>query len=444
MNCITPIDGRYQEITKPLQEYFSEFSFFKYRLYIEISYFNNLISILPNLTINESDLKEIKIKTINIWSQFNNEDYIIIKNYESVLQHDIKSLEYFIRDKFITLGIEKYITYVHFGITSQDINTSANILALKDAINLCIIPEIIKLMICIKSFIQYSNNTVMLGFTHGQPAVPTTMGKEYNVFYYRLQEQIDILIKMPYMTKFGGAVGNFNAHYAAYPDIDWISFADKFINDIGLTREKYTTQISNYDNLCNIFNEIKTINCIINDLNIDSWLYISKGYLKLKSISTEVGSSTMPQKVNPINFENSEGNICIANSLIEGITRKLPVSRLQRDLTDSTILRNIGSIMGYSLISYISTQKGMKKIEVNNDVICKELNNNISVLSEGIQTILRKYNCPNAYEHLHKLTRDVSFNKDSLDKFIETLPKEIKDDIIKLNVNNYIGNIEIN
>ena len=248
---------------------------------------------------------------------------------------------------------------------------------------------------------------------------------------------------MPYTTKFGGAVGNFNAHYAAYPDIDWNHFADRFISDIGLKREQYTTQISNYDNLCNIFNQLKTINCIINDLNIDCWLYISKRYLKLKTVSSEVGSSTMPQKVNPINFENSEGNICIANSLIEGITRKLSISRLQRDLTDSTILRNMGSILAYTLISYTSTQKGIGKIEINKDVINQELEENLAVLAEPIQTILRKYGQHDAYEKLHQLTRDMKINQQLLDEFITTLPENAINDITKITLDNYIGNINI-
>ena len=245
---------------------------------------------------------------------------------------------------------------------------------------------------------------------------------------------------MKFTTKFGGAVGNFNAHYAAYPDIDWIAFANKFISSIGLEREQYTTQISNYDNLCNVFNQIKTINNIINDLNIDCWLYISKVF-EIKKVSTEIGSSTMPQKVNPINFENSEGNICIANALIEGITRKLSVSRLQRDLTDSTILRNIGSVLSYTLISYTSTLRGLQKIEINRDMIKKELNDNLSVLSEGIQTILRKHNVTDAYEKLHNLTREQKLTKELLDEFIETMPDKIQEELKKLSLENYIGMI---
>ena len=279
----------------------------------------------------------------------------------------------------------------------------------------------------------------MLGFTHGQPAVPTTMSKEFHVFVYRINEQLKILNTLPFTTKFGGAVGNFNAHYAAYPEINWTYFANNFIRNIGLQREQFTTQISNYDHLCNMLNVIKTINNIINDLNIDCWLYISKGYLKLISVSTEVGSSTMPQKVNPINFENSEGNICIANAMLEGVTRKISISRLQRDLTDSTILRNLGSIMAYSLIAYTSTQKGIGKIEINHEIIKKDLHDNLSVLSEGIQTILRKHNISDAYEKLHELTRDKRMNITTLNMFISTLPQRVRIEVEQLTLDNYTG-----
>ena len=437
MDNISPIDGRYHNITKSLSKYFSEYSFFKYRLYVELQYFIHLIDVLPELKSIASSSNKSQI--INIWTNFDKDDFIIIKQHESILNHDIKALEYFIRDKFKTIGLEKYTSFIHFGITSQDINTSANILALKESLFSCIIPNISKIMLNIQSFIQNIGDDTMLGFTHGQPAVPTTMSKEFQVFIYRINEQLKILNTMPFTTKFGGAVGNFNAHCAAYPEINWNYFSNNFINNIGLQREQFTTQISNYDHLCNTLNVIKTINNIINDLNIDCWLYISKGYLKLKSIPTEIGSSTMPQKVNPINFENSEGNICIANALIEGITRKISISRLQRDLTDSTILRNIGSIMGYSLISYTSTQKGIRKIEINNAIIKKELHENLSVLSEGIQTILRKHNVSDAYEKLHELTRDKMLDNTTLNKFISTLPHTVRLEVEQLTLDNYTG-----
>ena len=438
MDNISPIDGRYHNITKSLSSYFSEFSFMKYRLYVELQYFVHLIDVLPELKSIASP--SIKSQIINIWKMFDKDDFNIIKQYEIILNHDIKALEYFIRDKFKTIGLEKYTSFIHFGITSQDINTSANILALKESLFSCIIPNISKIVSNINSFIQNLGPfSTMLGFTHGQPAVPTTMSKEFHVFVYRINEQLKILNTMPFTTKFGGAVGNFNAHYAAYPEINWTYFANNFIRNIGLQREQFTTQISNYDHLCNMLNVIKTINNIINDLNIDCWLYISKGYLKLKSVSTEVGSSTMPQKVNPINFENSEGNICIANALIEGITRKISISRLQRDLTDSTILRNLGSIMAYSLIAYTSTQKGIGKIEINHAIIKKELHENLSVLSEGIQTILRKHNISDAYEKLHELTRDKRMNITTLNMFISTLPQRVRIEVEQLTLDNYTG-----
>lgn len=438
MDNISPIDGRYYESTKELSTYFSEFSFFKYRLYVELRYFIALIDVLPELEEIRND--SVKYTILSIWTQFKKDDYLIIKEYEETLQHDIKALEYFIRDKFTENYLNEYIPFIHFGITSQDINTSANILSLKDSIFYQVLPTLNAIIDTINTIsIDRFRDDVMLGFTHGQPAVPTTMSKELMVFSYRLEKQIDILIKMPFTTKFGGAVGNMNAHCAAYPEVDWGLFADNFIENIGLARELFTTQISNYDNLCNIFNQLKTINNIINDLNIDCWLYISKGYLKLKTNSDEIGSSTMPQKVNPINFENSEGNICIANALIEAITRKISVSRLQRDLTDSTILRNIGTLISYSLISYKSTLKGLNKIDIDKSVIDSELHNNWCVLSEGIQTILRKHKVPNAYELLHGLTRENRITKETLDEFYETMPPEIEQDLKRLTLNNYVG-----
>uniref|UniRef100_A0A6C0BTY9 Adenylosuccinate lyase n=1 Tax=viral metagenome TaxID=1070528 RepID=A0A6C0BTY9_9ZZZZ len=437
--CISPIDGRYNYITKSLSNYFSEFNFFKYRLFIELKYFCELSKFIPELSlINDTDRNSI----MNIWSYFSDTDYHFIKNIEKTTQHDIKALEYFIQQKFTTLGYNNYISFIHFGLTSQDINTSANILALKDCMNNDFIPIISNLLIKIELISSQFKNDTMLSFTHGQPAVPTTMGKELFVFSYRLQEQLNNLTNMKFTTKFGGAIGNFNAHYYAYPKLNWNLFADKFIDIIGLKREQYTTQISNYDNLCNIFNQIKTINCIINDLNIDCWLYISKGYLKLKIVNDEIGSSTMPQKVNPIHFENSEGNIHIANSIIEGITRKLPVSRLQRDLTDSTILRNIGTIIAYSYISYTSTIKGLDKIDINRDIIYSDLLTNYNVLTEAVQTILRKHKDNKAYEKLHEISRN-NFDYYALNLFINNLPENIKNELININHESYRGNISL-
>tara|TARA_B100001059_G_scaffold32749_1_gene26355 strand:+ start:278 stop:1651 length:1374 start_codon:yes stop_codon:yes gene_type:complete len=438
-NIISPLDGRYHSKTKELCQFFSEKAFFKYRLFVELKYFLQLIDYLDEL----KDLNKIIVhdKLIRYYQNFSDEDYNTVKKYEFDTNHDIKALEYYIQTIFITEGLAEYIPFIHFGLTSQDINTSANILSLKDSMNNVVKPFLHKIVEILDLYNADMSKNIMLSFTHGQPAVPTTMGKELNVYKYRLNVQLDNLNHAIYSTKFGGAVGNFNAHKLAYPNIDWNDFADKFIhNELELVRETYTTQISNYDNICNIFNQIKCINNIINDLNIDCWLYISKGYLKQRINTNETGSSTMPHKVNPINFENSEGNICIANSLIEGITRKLPISRLQRDLTDSTILRNIGCVIGYSLLSYKSTLEGLQKIQVDNDVIKNELHKSSIVLSEGVQTVMRKHKINDSYEKLKKLTRlDKEIKSDDIQFFIHNLDDKIQNELKHLTVENYIG-----
>lgn len=440
-STLSPLDERYFEKTKELRDYFSEMAFFKYRFYVEIKYFINLINVLPELNLLMKDKVRITQNLLGYYYCFDKTDYEKIKYYEKITNHDIKALEYYIAGIFETNGLTEYIPFIHFGITSQDVNTSANILSLKDGINRVIIPELTKISNLLNHYSNEMKNNIMLSFTHGQVAVPTTMGKELSVYKYRLDEQIKNLKDAKYSTKFGGAVGNFNAHRCAYPDIDWNTFADNLIkNDFFLERECITTQISNYDNLCNIFNLIKTINNIINDLNIDCWLYISKAYLVQRINKGETGSSTMPHKVNPINFENSEGNICIANSLIEGITRKVSVSRLQRDLTDSTILRNTGVLLGYSLLSYKSTLTGLKKIEVNKEVLEKELKENNIVLSEGIQTVMRKNNIQNSYEKLKELTRtEEKITEEKLREFISTLPSNVQRELRDLSIENYTG-----
>mgnify|MGYP001208197888 CR=1 FL=1 len=447
MDCpLTPLDGRYLNKTKELRTYFSENAFFKYRYLVEIKYFIELISVLPELKILKGKTTEIN-KLLEVYENFNEQDYEIIKKHEAITNHDIKALEYFIQDKFKELKLDEYITFIHFGITSQDINTTANIYSLTEALNNIIIPEIQNIINTLNNLSNDMKSSIMLSHTHGQAAVPTTMGKELYVYKYRLEEQLKLLQnKDLYTSKFGGAVGNFNAHCYAYPDINWNEFADKFINSFGLHRERYTTQISNYDNLSNIFNILKTINNIVNDLNIDSWLYISKGYLIQKVNPNETGSSTMPHKVNPIHFENSEGNICIANSLIEGITRKISISRLQRDLTDSTILRNIGVVLGYCLVSYKSTISGLNKIAINNDFLSEELENNIVVLTEAMQTIMRKYKIKNSYEIVKNISRINTSNieqkidcKQKLDNIYNTLSEEAQFELQNLNMLNYIG-----
>ena len=425
--AISPIDGRYKTITYPLQSYFSEYALFKYRLMIEIEYFIKLSKILPELS--DFNIENIEILR-DIYINFSIEDCLKIKEKEVTTNHDIKALEYFIQEKFLNLGIDKYNSFIHFALTSQDINSSAQMLAIKDGLENSIIPEIKKIISILDSLSILWKNISMLSKTHGQVATPTTVGKELQVFVYRLKNEITNLNKSIYYTKFGGAVGNFSAHFAAYPQINWIEFADKFVNDLGLVRHKYTTQISNYDEISFIIDSLKRINSIILDLNQDMWLYISYGYFKQKIIKNEVGSSTMPHKINPINFENSEGNLIVANSLIEGISRKIPISRLQRDLTDSTILRNVGSLFAYSLIGYTSTIKGLNKIELNETVIKNDLNQNSVVLTEALQTILRRESIDNSYELFKDFTRtDKIFTENNFLVFINSL--DIKDNIKK-------------
>jgi len=440
-SSLSPLDERYFEQTKQLRSYFSEMAFFSYRFFVEVKYFINLIDVLPELEPLIKDKEFINETLMNYYHFFTIEDYKTIKEYEKQTNHDVKALEYYIADKFKNNGLDKYIPFIHFGITSQDVNTSANILALKDGITNVLIPQLKEIIKILYTYGNEMKTNIMLSFTHGQAAVPTTMGKELMVYKYRLNEQLENLKNVKYSTKFGGAVGNFNAHKLAYPNINWNSFADNLIvNGLSLSRENMTTQISNYDNLCNILNLIKTINNIINDLNIDCWLYISKGYMVQRINKEETGSSTMPHKVNPINFENSEGNICIANALIEGITRKLSISRLQRDLTDSTILRNMGVLFGHSLLSYKSTLTGLNKISINNELLEKELEENKAVLSEGIQTVMRKHTMENAYETLKYLTRtNEKITDETLQDFIVTLPDNIKEDLKDLSMKNYIG-----
>ncbi len=435
---ISPLDGRYMKKTEELKKYFNEAAFFKYRYLVEIKYFLKLIDILPEL--NELRIKKghIEDKLYEVYNNFNDCSYQEIKKIENITNHDVKAVEYYISNIFQYIGIKSYTPFIHFGLTSQDINTTANIFCFKKGIMKCIIP-CLKIMVYELDKLSYNmRNNVMLSFTHGQPAVPTTMGKEFSVFLNRLKGQIAELQNCNFTTKFGGAVGNFNAHKFVYPNINWEDFGDKFVKeDFDLKREQFTTQISNYDNLCNIFNLLKIINNIVNDMNIDCWLYISKGYLKQKIIDKEVGSSTMPHKVNPINFENSEGNICIANALIDGITGKLNVSRLQRDLTDSTILRNMGVVLGYCLLAYKSTIQGLGRIEVDNDVIFSDLNKNKVVLTEGIQTVMRKHGIDDAYEKMKEISRGE--NNFDLEQVINSLDANVKNDLDGLNFNNYIG-----
>jgi adenylosuccinate lyase len=435
---ISPLDGRYVKKTEELKKYFNEAAFFKYRLLVEIKYFIKLIDIVPELNELRSKKDEISDKLYHVYNNFTDFTYKDIKKIEDITNHDVKAVEYYMCNIFKFNGIQKYTPFIHFALTSQDINSTANMYCFKKGIIKCIIPCIEVMMNDLIVLCSNMKNNVMLSFTHGQAAVPTTMGKELSVFLYRLESQTIKLRNCDFTTKFGGAIGNFNAHKLAYPNIDWENFGDDFVEEcFDLKREQCTTQISNYDNLCNILHILKIINNIVNDMNIDCWLYISKGYLKQKINSKEVGSSTMPHKVNPINFENSEGNICIANALIDGITGKLNVSRLQRDLTDSTILRNMGVVLGYCLLSYKSTIQGLNKIMVDTDVINNDLNNNKVVLTEGIQTVMRKHGIENAYEKMKELSRGE--NNFDLEQVIYSLDDNVKKDLDGLDVTNYIG-----
>ena len=448
INSISPIDGRYFDKVKVLSNFFSEKALIKYRLRIEIEYFISL----TNLGIKElrSWNKQNNKALREIYHNFNDNDALEIKKIESITNHDVKAVEYFLKNKFEILGYEKFSEFIHFGLTSQDINNTAIPLLIKDYLeldnkadnNLGYFAQIVRLIDKIEEKSKKYKNISILAKTHGQPASPTKLGKEFRVFSTRIVEQTKFLKKIPYSAKFGGATGNFNAHHKAYPKIKWKKFANDFVSRLGLKLSYPTTQIEHYDNLAALFDNIKRINNIIIDFNQDMWLYISMDYFKQKIKKGEIGSSAMPHKVNPIDFENSEGNLGMANSIFNHLSSKLPVSRLQRDLTDSTVLRNIGVPFAHSIIAIKSTIKGIDKLLVNEEKINDELNKNWIVISEGIQTILRREGYPNPYEELKKLTRNNrKIDKDVFMKFIESLDidKKIKDELKKISPHNYTG-----
>ena len=431
MDNISPIDGRYRKYTQHLSPFFSEYGLFKYRLKVEIYY---LLELLPILKIRYG-----RSKIEGIYKQFNETECLKIKKIENIINHDVKSVEYYIAEKFKELDIRS-TSFIHFGLTSQDINNTAISLSIKDYFQKDYFSSLDVISMKLQKHIDDWCKIRMLSRTHGQSAVPTSLGKELKVFNYRLSLQVKNLKDTPIYSKFGGAVGNLNAHKCAYPTIDWENFANLFLNKLGLQRSEYTTQIDNYDNLAGILDNIKRINTILIDLCRDVWHYISIGYFSQKFDKNEVGSSTMPHKINPINFENAEGNLMLCVALCEFLSRKLPISRLQRDLTDSTVLRNIGMVFGYCSIAYTNICKGLDKIIPNEQIIHQDLQNNVIVISEGIQTILRKHGIEHAYEDLKRFTRNNhELTQQDINTFISglNLTDEIKNELNKITIYNY-------
>ena len=441
LTAISPIDGRYRDKVEELGEYFSEFALIKYRVYVEIEYFIALVDLpLPQL---HSFNPELKVALRKIYDTFSLNDARKIKDIEKVTNHDVKAVEYFIKEKFDELDLAKYKEFIHFGLTSQDINNTAVPCSLRDAIQNVYIPLIDELIAKLEGMSFAWEDVSMLAKTHGQPASPTRLGKEIKVFIERLNVQVELLKGIPCYAKFGGATGNFNAHHVAYPQIDWVDFANNFVRDaLQLERSQATTQIAHYDNYGAIFDNMKRINTIILDFDRDFWTYISMNYFKQQIKQGEVGSSAMPHKVNPIDFENSEGNLGIANAISEHLSAKLPISRLQRDLTDSTVLRNIGVPIAHTILAIKSTLKGLGKLLLNNEVIERDLEDNWVVIAEAIQTILRREAYPNPYEALKDLTRvNRKIDREVMHEFIDKLDvsQSIKEELKKITPHNYTG-----
>lgn len=441
LNAISPIDGRYRNKVSKLTEYFSEEALIKYRVLVEIEYFISLCEIpLPQLSgFNSSLYPELK----KVYEDFTSDDAQKIKDIEKVTNHDVKAVEYFIKEKFDLLGLDKYKEFIHFGLTSQDINNTAIPLSIKDALNNVYKLELSNVLDKLNELSIEWADVSMLARTHGQPASPTRLGKEIEVFTERIKEQLSFLIKVPNAAKFGGATGNFNAHKVAYPNINWKEFGSKFVvNNLGLHHSFPTTQIEHYDHMASLFDVLKRINTILIDLDRDIWTYVAMDYFKQKIKKGEIGSSAMPHKVNPIDFENSEGNLGIANAIFEHLSRKLPISRMQRDLTDSTVLRNVGVPFGHTLIAFASTLKGLNKLLLNENKFKEDLDNNWAVVAEAIQTILRREGYPNPYEALKGLTRtNEKINQNSIANFIEELKvtDEIKLELKRITPSNYTG-----
>jgi adenylosuccinate lyase len=442
LTAISPIDGRYRNKTQALADYFSEYALIRYRVRVEIEYFISLCELpLPQLEqFDHSLFKRLR----DIYRDFNEESAQRVKDIEKVTNHDVKAVEYFLKEEFDKIGgLESFKEFIHFGLTSQDINNTATPLLLKESLYDVYYPQVEELIDQLQQYAEEWKNVPMLAKTHGQPASPTRLGKEIMVYAYRLTEQLEILKTAKLTAKFGGATGNFNAHHVAYPAYDWRAFGNRFVSEkLGLEREQWTTQISNYDYLAAIFDAMRRINTIIIDLDRDFWMYISMDYFKQKIKAGEVGSSAMPHKVNPIDYENSEGNLGMANAVLTFLSTKLPISRLQRDLTDSTVLRNIGVPVGHSIIAIQSTLKGLRKLILNEERIKADLNDTWAVVAEAIQTILRREGYPHPYEALKALTRtNKPMNEETIHEFIKTLEvnDKVKDELMAISPLNYTG-----
>ena len=441
LTAISPVDGRYRNKAENLAAYFSEYALIKYRVQVEIEYFITLSEFLPQLrALATGENKEALRK---IYREFSVEDATRIKEIESVTNHDVKAVEYFIKEKFDLLSLQEYKEFIHFGLTSQDINNTSVPLSIKDALNEVYFPGLQEVIDMLKKYAEDWADVPMLAKTHGQPASPTRLGKDVMVFVYRLEQQVKLLKATPVSAKFGGATGNFNAHHVAFPEYDWKAFGNKFVNEVlGLSREEWTTQISNYDNMAAIFDGMKRIDTILIDLCRDFWQYVSMEYFKQKIKAGEVGSSAMPHKVNPIDFENAEGNLGMANAILTHLATKLPISRLQRDLTDSTVLRNVGVPMAHVEIAFKSLTKGLGKLLLNEKALYRDLDNCWAVVAEGIQTILRREGYPKPYEALKALTRtNEGITAESISNFIDTLQVSdaVKAELKAITPHNYTG-----
>lgn len=440
LTAVSPVDGRYGNKTLPLRSYFSEAALIAYRVRVEVRYFLALCEVVPQLKGKLTDAQKQQIERIA--ENCDSSAALRVKAIEKETNHDVKAVEYYIKEQFADLGLSAYSEFVHFGLTSQDINNTAFPMMMHDALNNSYLPLIEELAAHLEALADEWKAIPMLAHTHGQPASPTRLGKEIGVFAYRLRCQLDELKKVPITAKFGGATGNFNAHHVAYPDMDWIRFADHFVASLGLKREALTTQISNYDYLAALFQAMERVNTILIDLARDVWSYISMGYFRQKIKAGEVGSSAMPHKVNPIDFENAEGNLMIANAYLEFLARKLPVSRLQRDLTDSTVIRNEGMPVAYALIAFTSLQKGLGKLIVDEQRIVDDLSRNYEVVAEAIQTILRREGYPHPYEALKQLTRTGrAMDENTIRTFVNSLELSdaVKEEILRITPLNYLG-----